>query len=71
MEFTIDNVPMTAAPSRSRYPFKQLQIGQSFLVPRDQEKTLRAATAYFNSRNRDKKITCQYVDNGIRVGRIK
>jgi hypothetical protein len=37
-------------PKKMKYPIKDLQIGQSFCVPADEERAVRAAAAYVNAR---------------------
>lgn len=52
MVYQIYNYPLTPRPNRakSKYPIRQLQVGQSFHVPATEEAALRAAAAYVNSK---------------------
>lgn len=60
--------------NRARYPIRQLQIGQSFWVPNAEEKELRAAAAYVNSRFHKWGIHVSVVrdnkDTGFWCGRV-
>lgn len=70
MEFSIHNYPIRQDKPRARFPIKQLQVGQSFLVPFEWESALRRAASNFNSTHRDRKISCRIEDGGVRCGRI-
>lgn len=75
MNITIEtNIPL---PQRvggrlkgSKYPFAQMQPGDSFLVPSDvKPSTLRAAVSAFSKKAEApvKKFAIRVVDNGVRV----
>lgn len=52
MPYDIFNYPLTP-PSRTmkaRYPIRQLQVGQSFRVPVEEESAVRAAAAHVNAK---------------------
>lgn len=71
-------VPRGATPSPIRFPWQQLNIGDSFFVPLV-GKTIMAIRGAINidlkkfgSRTGSKiKITTRAIDNGVRVWRIK
>jgi len=69
-EYTIQGIPVNRTPPRARFPIKHLEIGQSFLVPFNEEVALRRAATNYNSTHRDRKISCRIEDGGVRCGRI-
>lgn len=71
MQYTIEGIPVRQNAPRARFPIKHLQVGQSFLVPFDQETALRRAAGNYNASHRDRKISCRIEDGGIRCGRLK
>ena len=78
MTLTIDR-GIPPPPSRGiskRYPWSQMEIGDSFFVPSSLTKaaTVRSATAYAKKRNGATYATSEIVENGVsgvRVWRIK
>lgn len=71
MEYTIDGIPVRQDKPKARFPIKRLQIGESFLVPFQEEQVLRRAAANYNMAHKDRKISCRIEDGGVRCGRIK
>lgn len=71
--FTIEkNIPITkSSPGRkqgvSKYPFAEMEIGDSFLVPREKENSVNCISRRFL----DKKFSMRKVEGGCRIWRIK
>lgn len=53
-----------------KYPFKDMEIGDSFLVPFESEMTIRTRAYHFGGTNPGFKFTVRKVQNGIRCWRI-
>ncbi len=75
-----DGVPIAARRNSgnggrrgSKYPFAQMQPGQSFLVPEDVKTlTVRSAVGAFNKRNQaDCKFAVRVTPEGTRVWRVQ
>jgi len=60
------NIPV---PSKTKYPFGALEIGDSFLAP--DEGNVRGAAVAYALRHRGYKFKTMKVDTGIRVWRIE
>jgi hypothetical protein len=45
-----DHAITVGGPKKMKYPIKELQIGQAFCAPPEEETALRAAAAYVNAR---------------------
>lgn len=56
---------------RSRYPFRQMKIGDSFFVPELQAHKVRTAASYFHCRNREFSFVTRQEKGGVRVWRVK
>ncbi len=66
------NVPIPAKSGRltSKYPFKQMELGDSFFVATD--KPIRTMTSLRAcAKNAGVKATCRKVAGGVRVWRIE
>ena len=68
------SIPYPGRPGRkaSRYPWRDMEIGDSFFVS-DEETTQRrigSAPAYFSIRNPEYKFSVRKVEGGYRVWRI-
>lgn len=63
------NVPLKKAISL--YPFREMEVGDSFFVPAG-EKMLRARAAAhgFSKENRPKKFATRTVEGGMRIWRV-
>jgi hypothetical protein len=63
--------PPTSKGHKRRYPLDKMEVGDSFLVPKAEERTIRNAVYLWASRH-NKKFTIRTLDNGtIRCWRIK
>lgn len=75
--FTLEeNVPVTPrayGPRGSKYPFRRMSPGQSFLVPANTKAdTIRSAVGAFNKNNKGfGKFAVRSTDAGIRVWRVE
>ena len=68
-----DGIPVPAK-IRSKYPIKQLELGQSFMIPSSelsptQISSIRQATTKF-AKETGRKFTVRKTDGGLRVWRI-
>lgn len=63
------SVPIPSDKS-TKYPFRKLKIGESFVVSPDKEMSVRSSANYY-SKNFGSKFTARKTDEGIRVWRIK
>lgn len=61
------NVPIPA--NRNKYPFRDMDVGDSFLIEGDLAKTRGAATNWGKANN--KKFSIQNTEEGYRCWRIK
>lgn len=57
-------------PPSGKYPFDELEIGDSFLVPNANSHNI-AAASYAGARRTGYKFRTKTVDGGVRVWRIK
>jgi hypothetical protein len=79
MTFTIETgieIPKRTAPGRrtgSKYPFAQMDVGHSFLLPADvKPTTIRSAIGAFSKRYSDAgKFAVRGTDQGLRVWRTE
>ena len=72
MSYTI--VKDVLAPRRNSYPFKHMDVGDSFLVPFDQVKdsnSLRSAASHYARRHGSVRFTITTEAKGFRVFRIE
>lgn len=72
MEFKIEkNVPLETARARSsKYPFAQMEVGDSFLVPLNGtgESQFRAFAASWKAHKPKKFVSRTIKENGVRTG---
>lgn len=80
MSFNIDSgieIPKRAMPSRrrsgSKYPFAQMEVNDSFLLPQTTKPTtIRSAIGAFSKRHADAgKFTVRATEEGLRVWRTE
>ena len=77
MSYTIESgIPMpkrTAGRSGSKYPFADMEVGESFAVPGDvKAATIRSAVGAFAKRNPEVgKFAVRGTDDGLRVWRTE
>jgi hypothetical protein len=77
MSFTIESgIPMpkrTAGRSGSKYPFADMEVGDSFAIPGDvKAATIRSAVGAFTKRNPDAgKFAVRGTGDGLRVFRVE
>lgn len=66
------NVPLPLAREKTKYPFNDLLIGDSFLVawPFAHPHNVRCAAQY-HQRRTGKKFTTKSTDDGVRVWRVE
>lgn len=64
-------VPAPSAPRNAKYPFRNMEIGDSFFVPDDKasEDALRSSASAFGKHN-SIKLKVKRVEGGLRVWRI-
>lgn len=68
------NIPIPGVAARNtKYPFLQLEVGDSFFVPcaEEQKKSFRGRLAGRVVKIKDRKFTVRSVDGGMRVWRIE
>ena len=66
------NVPITTT-YKSKYPFEDMEVGNSFYVAGEDMKTirkLRGAVSWASKRYPDTKYAVRKVDGGVRVWRV-
>ncbi len=71
MSYAIENdAELPAARNgRSRYPFAEMEPGQSFVVPAEENKGVRSAAHSFGKRH-EQKFTCRrQADGSVRIWR--
>lgn len=49
---------------RGKYPWRQMEVGDSFLVPEGMENSVRYAASYFRKRNPDYKFMVRKQEDG-------
>lgn len=71
MPYEVEQSPL-ASRQAARFPIRKLQVGQSFLVPFEEEKALRRAAANFNRNQREAGmwVSVRIEANGVRCGRL-
>lgn len=71
MNAWIEMVPH--APTKrdnSRYPFNELQLGQSFAMPRSEDHRIRAAAHSYATKHPDLRFTvARVIENGVQMTR--
>lgn len=67
------NVPIPERPSPiSKYPFADMNVGDSFFVPEAQARRLQSAIQIFRRRaGKDKKYIARNVEGGARCWRVR
>jgi len=55
---------------RKKYPLREMEVGDSFVVDADQHTRLMSAVAYFGKRN-NRKYSIRKVDGSLRCWRVK
>lgn len=65
-----DNVPIPLTRRAQKYPFRDMQVGQSFFVPQGDRKTL-AVLASRNGKALGRTFHVHQLDDGVRVWRTK
>lgn len=71
MEFRIENVPLPVSrPDSLSSAMRQLNVGQSFLIPSDKVKKNTHKGLYTLAQNVGIAITARKVDDGLRVWRV-
>mgnify|MGYP000533667375 CR=1 FL=1 len=64
-------IPKRGASGRAlKYPLPDMEIGDSFLVPRKLKVSVSAAVAYYGKKT-GKRFTVQIVEDGVRIWRIE
>ena len=70
------NVPMPKVKAKLKYPFNEMEVGDSFEIPcteetkKDMQVKIASSSGAYGRKNKCKFMTRQ-TDNGIRVWRIK
>jgi hypothetical protein len=71
MTFFIESgVPMPAGQTRRKYPFRDMQIGQSFAVAKGEGKRLRMAAAHMTMRT-DMRFVVRASELEVRCWRVE
>jgi len=75
-QFPIDeNVPLItttkASQKYARYPFEQMEVGDSFFVPDDKDERAAAEHAHNYAKMRSCKFSTRKVPGGRRIWRVK
>ena len=77
VQFEIRNdvpLPMKASGGKtgvSKYPFGELEVGQSFVVGEHGKVAIRSALTAFRKRHKDKAFATRVVEDGVGIWRIK
>lgn len=64
-------IPVGVVSTKNKYPFDQMEVGDSFYVKGDQKKKVAVGVAvtYYKKFHANKKFTCRTSSEGIRVWR--
>lgn len=72
IEDGIPVAPRASGPRTGKYPFRTMEVNQSFLVPADvKAATIRSAIGAFNKKNKDRKFAVRTTESGTRVWRVE
>ena len=63
------SLPNGSDGTRGKYPWSQMQIGDSFLVPGKTSSTM-SGCAFYQGTKRSARYACRNVDGGCRVWRV-
>jgi len=63
-------VPTQGPGGHVKYPFRTMEIGDSFLVSDTKDPKVRFAASYFSARNREYRFIVRKQEGGFRVWRI-
>ena len=73
-QFVVEDIPVESClqgSERAQYPFHTLNVGQSFLVPKDLVKRVRSASNQFGRRHGKRfSVRVDPADGSARCGRI-
>jgi hypothetical protein len=72
-QYQIDkNIPMSLKNMRSKYPFAQMEVGDSFFVPSDDVKNINALrqSFYRYAHEHGRRFVAQHESGGYRVFRV-
>jgi hypothetical protein len=64
------NIPIPEITSK-RYPFDEMEVGDSFLVPPLQVPSARSLMSYTNRKDKSKSFMSRTSEDGIRIWRIR
>lgn len=64
------HIPAPTAPTRERYPFYDMRIGDSFAVSQDRIKNARCAAWMFARRHPGVRFTSRKTVDGCRIWRV-
>jgi hypothetical protein len=65
------DIPVTIKSEKAKYPFSEMEVGDSFLVPKGQENAkLHREAAYSHGRKNNVKFKTKSVAGGTRIWRI-
>jgi len=71
MNFVIEkNVPIPP-PGQTKYPWAEMEVGDSFLVPADKGNSAKTAASHFIRRNPGKKFLSRAEGDELRIWRVK
>ena len=72
MTFVIEkDIPIGQQVRKSKYPFAQMDNGDSFVIPLDGKDPQRVASALHNhARHQNVRIATRQTENGVRVWKI-
>ena len=63
------NIPIPAA--KSKYPFREMEVGDSFLCPKESGKNIYSAAGQANARIKGRRFIVRKTDDGYRVWRVE
>lgn len=70
-EFPIERgVPIPEARTKTKYPWREMEIGESFLAPKSKENSL-SACACNAAKKLKRRFVLRTVEGGVRVWRVE
>lgn len=63
------NIPIPR--SRGKYPFREMEVGDSFLCPKGSEKTIYSAAGQATTRIKGRRFIVRKTEDGFRVWRVE
>ncbi len=63
-------IPIPREYPQTKYPFRTMNVGESFLVPKEKQNSASIAASLESKRSPGKKFTRRKTDDGVRFWRI-